>query len=122
MNHRSRRNRFEGMDREWVFKLFLCYIQWCIGELSQRDRMELETRTPFLQTQFGGSGLWYEVIEEAFGLPESGRRVLADCWRDMSDEVSADDFVAGFATTFIEKAARKNVRRPAVAQRARRGH
>jgi hypothetical protein len=123
MRQRSRRNRFEGMDRELLTKLFLCYIQWCIGELPNDDRVELERITPTLQVQFGCSGHWYEVMEEGCGLPPSGREILRDAWQEMRKEVSAKDFVSGFATGFIEKVSRVNKRatRPVIG-RGRRNH
>jgi hypothetical protein len=123
MKQASRRNGLKGMDRELMMKLFLCYIQWCIGELPNDDRVELERITPSLQVQFGCSGHWYEVIEEGCGLPASGREILKDAWHEMREEVSAKEFVSEFATGFIEKmgSANKRATRPAV-DRGRRNH
>ncbi len=109
MKQRARRNRFEEMDPEWMMKLFLCYIQWCIGTLSEADDRELEKLTPQLRAELGCSGdAWYEVMEEGYGLPASGRKILMDCWLDMKDEVAPEDFVSKFAGSFIEKIVRKN--------------
>lgn len=82
-------------------------------EMSEDDRIELEKLTPVLQREFGCSGAWYEVIEEGCGLPDTGREILASAWRDMRDDMSADEFAAGFAEAFIKKAARRSDRRTA---------
>jgi hypothetical protein len=103
---------FEGMDRELLTKLFLCYIQWCIGQLPNDDRIQLEEMTPILQVQFGCFGQWYEVMEEGCGLPPSGREILRDARHEMRAEVSAKDFVTGFATGFLERMSRANKRAP----------
>lgn len=124
MRNRSPRNRFEGMDPEWLLKLFYCYIQWCIGELREDDRVELEALTPQLRAEFRVSGSsWYEVIEEAAGLATTGRAILAGSWREMRGEVSANEFVLEFVNQFIRKAGQhRRARRSLLARRRQKDH
>ena len=51
--------RYDGRP---LVRLLECYVLWAIGELSDRDAATLVEMTPKLQSLYGSSSTWQDIV------------------------------------------------------------
>jgi hypothetical protein len=61
-------------------RLLELYALWAIGQLSDPDRVGLESIAPKLTELFGGDGTWYAAIAAAVQLPADAPSRLQEMW------------------------------------------
>jgi hypothetical protein len=96
-----KRRPYEESDVSVLMKVFISYVQWCIGKLPDGDRRELEELTPQLRLFYPHPGEWYEIMEAEWDLAPSGRAMIQQAYEEMSDEVTPEEFTVQWTEAFF---------------------
>ena len=113
---------YDEADVPLLLKVFTSYVQWCIGELPDEGRRELEELTPELRHFYPHPGEWYEIIEAEWDLAPAGRDIIRQAYEGMS-EMTAEEFTVEWVRAFfagierMNKRQRNRARRKATARR-----
>ena len=96
-------SRYDGKP---LLKLLELYVLWAIGELSEVDESRLVAMTPKLQSIYGVSGSWHDVLAAAVHLPKDMPVAIRQMWAKntkIANEISAILTPQTFAEMFVDK-------------------
>ena len=69
--------RYEGRP---LVRLLECYVLWAIGELSEREAATLADMTPKLQSLYGSSSPWQEIVASTVRMDDSAAEGIRELW------------------------------------------
>jgi hypothetical protein len=95
--------RYDGKP---LLRLLELYVLWAIGELSEVDEGRLVAMTPKLQSIYGVSGAWHDVLAAAVHMPKDMPASIQQIWAKntaIANKKNANLSPQVFAEMFVDE-------------------